>query len=239
MRKSKYTKELLEPIVKASTSVSGVLTALGLKPTGGNYRNIQAKIKYLGISTDHFTGQGWSKGKTGLDKKNTFTDAEVFVNPSPMTSGQKLKSRMLRNGWEYKCAVCDINTWYGAELTLHIDHIDGNHTNNEKSNLRFLCPNCHQMTDTWGNKSKLSIHSEIGKEVWIDVQYTLRLAALNNEFSIPRSEIIPFIANADDATKQELIESLGLGIKRINGKLWITSNGKPYYDVYTGEEYTS
>jgi 5-methylcytosine-specific restriction endonuclease McrA len=44
--------------------------------------------------------------------------------------------------------------WMNEPLTLHIDHIDGEKTNNHISNLQFLCPNCHQQTPTWGNKSK-------------------------------------------------------------------------------------
>lgn len=37
-------------------------------------------------------------------------------------------------------------------ITLHLDHINGVHNDNRFENLRFLCPNCHQQTDTWGNK---------------------------------------------------------------------------------------
>lgn len=40
------------------------------------------------------------------------------------------------------------------DVSLELDHIDGDPTNNEKSNLRFLCPNCHATTDTYRSKNK-------------------------------------------------------------------------------------
>ena len=51
---------------------------------------------------------------------------------------------------EYKCSCCEINSWQGKPLTLQIDHIDGDNSNNDLSNLRYLCPNCHTQTPTWG-----------------------------------------------------------------------------------------
>jgi len=54
MRGSKYTHALLAPIVAASRSFSGVMRQLGLRPTGGNYRMIAGRIRFLGLDTDHF-----------------------------------------------------------------------------------------------------------------------------------------------------------------------------------------
>ena len=51
---------------------------------------------------------------------------------------------------EYKCSSCGITEYNNKPITLQVDHIDGDRTNNEFSNLRFLCPNCHSQTDTYG-----------------------------------------------------------------------------------------
>ena len=64
----------------------------------------------------------------------------------------------------YECVMCGNNgSWQGKELTLQLDHIDGNPKNNRLDNCRWLCPNCHAQTDTWGanniaedNRYKLS-----------------------------------------------------------------------------------
>lgn len=54
----------------------------------------------------------------------------------------------------YKCAQCGLSEWYGKQMILDIDHIDGDNKNNLPSNWRFLCPNCHRLTPTWGNKRR-------------------------------------------------------------------------------------
>lgn len=37
---------------------------------------------------------------------------------------------------------------------IQMDHIDGDYTNNEITNLKLLCPNCHDDTETYGAKNK-------------------------------------------------------------------------------------
>lgn len=54
---------------------------------------------------------------------------------------------------KYECQCCGISSWMGRDLTLQIDHIDGNNKNNLVGNLRYLCANCHTQTETWGIKN--------------------------------------------------------------------------------------
>ncbi|QQS22102.1 hypothetical protein IPM09_00955 [Candidatus Saccharibacteria bacterium] len=43
-------------------SIRGVLIDLSLVPADGNYAQVNKRISELGLSTSHFTGQGWSAG---------------------------------------------------------------------------------------------------------------------------------------------------------------------------------
>jgi len=51
---------------------------------------------------------------------------------------------------EYCCQVCGISEHNGKPITLQVDHIDGDRKNNTFENIRFICPNCHSQTETWG-----------------------------------------------------------------------------------------
>ncbi len=160
-KKSKYEKESLTLIIKESSSFSEVLRKLGLKCNGGNHRTLTTKITLHSLNTDHFTGQRWAKAQTSetsesirkIAAKIRRTNEEVFVENSPVTEGSRLKKRLIDLGREDKCSTCGLTTWLDKPITLHVDHINGINNDNRVENLQFLCPNCHQQTDTWGNKN--------------------------------------------------------------------------------------
>lgn len=52
----------------------------------------------------------------------------------------------------HHCEVCLLSEWRGQPIPLDLDHIDGNPDNNDASNLRLLCPNCHAQTETYKGK---------------------------------------------------------------------------------------
>ena len=62
--------------------------------------------------------------------------------------------KYLKRTRAYLCSICGLSEWNSTPITLTIDHIDGNYLNNKELNLRFLCPNCHSQTPTFGAKNK-------------------------------------------------------------------------------------
>ena len=55
---------------------------------------------------------------------------------------------------EYRCEGTDdrINDRCAETRVLQIDHINGDSTNSRVENLQVLCPTCHALTPTYGNK---------------------------------------------------------------------------------------
>ena len=166
MKESKYTRQVLEPIVRDSFSMGQVLRQLKLRLTGGNYRQIAARIRVAGISTAHFRGQGWARGETAathpivarIARCNARTEEQVFIANSPVINGSRLIRRLVRRGWNYACMFCGISEWNGKRLSLHLDHLNGINNDNRLENLRFLYPNCHSQTESYCRK-KASLSS--------------------------------------------------------------------------------
>lgn len=54
-----------------------------------------------------------------------------------------------------KCAICGMEPiWNGKPITFILDHIDGHASNNTRSNIRCICPNCDSQLDTYKSKNK-------------------------------------------------------------------------------------
>lgn len=59
--------------------------------------------------------------------------------------------RYLFEKYQSKCCECGwgmVNPSTG-KTPLEVEHIDGNHKNNNEGNLKLLCPNCHSLTPTF------------------------------------------------------------------------------------------
>lgn len=80
---------------------------------------------------------------------------EVFIKNSPVTQ-KVLRGYVERhNVIPYQCNICGCDgNWQGSVISLELDHIDGNNTNNEVDNLHYLCPNCHALTSTYRGRNK-------------------------------------------------------------------------------------
>lgn len=55
------------------------------------------------------------------------------------------------------CLICGINnSWNGSPLVFVLDHIDGDASNNRRTNLRLICHNCDSQLETYKSKNKNS-----------------------------------------------------------------------------------
>ena len=54
----------------------------------------------------------------------------------------------------HKCEICSNTTWLGKPIPLVLDHINGISEDDNLSNLRLICHNCHAQTETYAGKNK-------------------------------------------------------------------------------------
>lgn len=141
-------------IVKESKTYSDVLRKCGYTNLG-NRRTIKKRIIVLNLSVDHFV-------KYILPTQKKIPLSEILIENSTYNCNHLIKNRLYNElNWEYKCKECGISEWNGKELSLELDHINGNNTDNRIENLRLQCPNCHSQTSTFRGKNKAPIELNI------------------------------------------------------------------------------
>lgn len=155
-----YDAEWLQELCKDSYSYAEVLRKAGRKQGGGAQETLKRKIQEFGIDVSHFTGMLWHDSPNQESRpmsREKYTLEEILIKNSPVT--QKILRGYIERHQvlEYKCVNCGCDgNWQGGKIALEIDHIDGDNSNNEINNLRYLCPNCHALTDTYRGRNKKS-----------------------------------------------------------------------------------
>lgn len=148
MKTKSWSETQLREATSRVTSVRQLLSQLGLREAGGNYKQIKKYLKIYKVDTSHFRGMAWSRGLVGIGKPRLKLE-QILVADSTFQS-HKLKKRLFSVG--IKKQECERCGWAeqaeDGRTPLELDHINGDSRDNRIENLRILCPNCHSLQPT-------------------------------------------------------------------------------------------
>lgn len=165
-----YTKNQIEKLLLESDSLKDFIIKLGYKSAQSYiYKKVKKHLTQIGVVVN-FEDFKYSN-RINKREASAKLDDEMFQRETKFSN--QMKSRIIKkNLLLYKCECCNNNgTWNGKELTLHLDHKNGNRTDNRLENFRFLCPNCHTQTGTYAGrnikKKNPKTHlCDCGKRIW-------------------------------------------------------------------------
>jgi Zn finger protein HypA/HybF involved in hydrogenase expression len=154
-----YTKEELQNLLNESNSYADLLRKLNMSEHGGNRATLRKIINEYDLDLTKIDENRKVENLKILDSFHRKIKPlnEILVKDSEYKSNTLLK-RLFKEGLkEEKCECCGITEWMNKNITFQLHHKDGDHHNNELSNLESLCPNCHSQTDNFAGKSSSKI----------------------------------------------------------------------------------
>lgn len=94
----------------------------------------------------------------------------IFIENSSACQSTLRKQYKEGQYTSYICSICGQEPfWQGKKLTLILDHINGNNTDDRLENLRWVCPNCNQQLETTGGSNSRKYDKkycpDCGKEI--------------------------------------------------------------------------
>lgn len=155
----KLSDEQFVELLKKSSTISEVLFKLGYTVKGNSWGYSQVKRRMDDLNLDYSI----FKGKSAVTKTNKLNNVkkEDILKENCKHQRTVLRRYVIKNNLiPYKCAICGCTEWQGKTLSLELDHINGVNNDNRLENLRFLCPNCHSQTSTYGSRNQQLNSSE-------------------------------------------------------------------------------
>lgn len=140
----------LRELVPRSTSYADVMRGLGWEVNDTNHRRLRRAAARLGLDTSHFKRRAWGQLERAAPPSTAQRVLVVLPDHAGRTNRAQLHRALAEIGVPYECTSCgNTGTWLGRSITLQIDHVNGDWRDNRRENLRYLCPNCHALTQTW------------------------------------------------------------------------------------------
>lgn len=155
----KLSDEQFVELLKKSSTISEVLFKLGYTVKGNSWGYSQVKRRMDDLNLDYSI----FKGKSAVIKTGRLNNVrkEDILKENCKHQRTVLRRYVIKNNLiPYKCAICGCTEWQGKTLSLELDHINGINNDNRLENLRFLCPNCHSQTSTYGSRNQQLNSSE-------------------------------------------------------------------------------
>lgn len=155
----KLSDEQFVELLKKSSTISEVLFKLGYTVKGNSWGYSQVKRRMDDLNLDYSV----FKGKSAVIKATKLNNVkkEDILKENCRHQRTVLRRYVIKNNLiPYKCAICGCTEWQGKTLSLELDHINGVNNDNRLENLRFLCPNCHSQTSTYGSRNQQLNSSE-------------------------------------------------------------------------------
>ncbi|MGV9285290.1 HNH endonuclease [Streptomyces sp. NPDC003730] len=148
--RTRPTSAELHAAVTSSVSIAEALRRLE-RPDNGTQRALLRRwIIEESLSTAHFLGQAHQRGRPGVTPLKQPEDILVKHGGKRRTRTALLRRALRALGVPEKCVGCGTGPeWLGKPMTLEIDHVNGDWSDDRRENLQLLCPNCHASTDTW------------------------------------------------------------------------------------------
>jgi transposase-like protein len=147
------TDEQFVNLIKNSANIAEVLFKLGYTVKGNSwgYSQVKQRMTDLNLSSANFKGKN---AYYETNKEREITPDKLFRINCKHTRTVLRRNIIRNNLLPYKCAICGISKWNNKTLSLELDHINGMNNDNRLENLRFLCPNCHSQTTTYGSRNQ-------------------------------------------------------------------------------------
>jgi hypothetical protein len=185
--RNKYSKELLEQIVRRNKTIKECLLELGRPLSGDNYKYFQRLVNKFGLDTSHFLTKSEQLKEKQIAKKYSLD--EIFCEGTKFRSGDYLKNILYKNNLKQPiCEMCGHDeNWKTGKISLILDHINGINNDNRIENLRIVCPNCDSTLPTYKGRNiktnKDKIKNKLNKQQTKQYNIINKIISSNIDFT--------------------------------------------------------